>query len=181
TLHSAKGLEFPVVFICGLEEGLFPLSRSYDNRDDLEEERRLFYVGATRAKEKLFISWANARRKYGSFSQSHPSRFLRELDENLLKHEAQNKFPDSYQTYGKAQGAKRRKMYDDFEQVMPDYEDFSQEDGELQVGTRVRHQKFGIGKIVKISGRGENLKVHVRFDTGELKTLMVQYAKLQIL
>lgn len=182
TLHSAKGLEFPVVFVCGLEEGLFPLARSHENRDDLEEERRLFYVGVTRAKEKLYLSWANSRRKFGSFTQCYPSRFLTELDNTLVDHHVQNSFAYHERAFSSNHRRPRRKnAMDQFEQVMPDYEDFSQEFPQIGVGTRVRHAKFGIGKIVSADGHGENLKVNVRFESGETKTLMVQYAKLQIL
>jgi DNA helicase-2/ATP-dependent DNA helicase PcrA len=180
TLHSAKGLEFPVVFISGLEEGLFPLSRSHDNRDDLEEERRLFYVGATRAKEKLYITWASSRRKFGSFSQCYPSRFLRELDKSLIDLQVQNKFNDHYAVYSSGR-TRRRSSSDEFEQTMPDYENFSQEEQELHIGTRILHPKFGIGTVATMNGRGENLKINVDFENEGLKTLMVKYAKIQIL
>lgn len=182
TLHSAKGLEFPIVFVCGLEEGLFPLARSHENRDDLEEERRLFYVGATRAKEKLYIAYANSRRKFGTFTPSYPSRFLKELDTGLLEHHVQNNVSYHERPFtGNHRYQRRKSSYDEFNQTMPDYEDFSQEYPEIEIGTRVRHGKFGTGKIVAAAGQGDNLKVTVRFESGEIKTLMVQYAKLQIL
>lgn len=181
TLHSAKGLEFPVVFLAGLEEGLFPLSRSLENRDDLEEERRLFYVGATRAKEVLYLSYANARRKYGSFSPSTPSRFLREIDASLVQRHRQVNPAELLEQTRLPSGRSHRKRYSDAEQVMPDYENYSQENHAIDRGVVVRHPKFGVGTVVRVEGRGANMKVDVEFDDWGRKTLMVYYAKLEIL
>lgn len=168
TLHSAKGLEFPVVFITGLEEGLFPLSRSFDSNADLEEERRLFYVGATRAQEKLFISWAAVRPRYGESFNSLPSRFLKELTQ------------DSIETRNL-----RRIYHFRSEKVTPTYEpiyeDAFDEYAEIVRGREVKHELFGLGKIVHTDGHGENMKITVRFyDAGE-KRLVVKYANLQVL
>lgn len=169
TLHSAKGLEFPVVFITGLEEGLFPLSRTFDNIDDLEEERRLFYVGATRAQEKLFISWAAVRPRFGETFNNLPSRFLKELEPQYIE----TKNLRRIYHYRSEKPAKR--TYVPFEDESFD------EYTNLVPGREVRHELFGNGKIIKTDGRGENMKLTVRFyETGE-KRLMVKYANLIIL
>ncbi len=168
TLHSAKGLEFPVVFITGLEEGLFPLSRSFDNIADLEEERRLFYVGATRAQEKLFISWAAVRLRYGESFNSLPSRFLKELN------------PESIETKNL-----RRIYHYRSENVSPTYdpiyEEAFDEYEEIVRGREVKHELFGLGKIVQTDGHGENMKITVRFYEAGEKRLVVKYANLQVL
>ncbi len=184
TVHSAKGLEFPVVFIAGLEDGLFPLMRTQENRDEMEEERRLFYVGATRAKEVLYLSWARSRRRYKDLITCQRSRFLAELDPSLV--EARTFVSHTYETGGyhrPYRTTRRRKPVDDFEQVMPDYENFSQ-DGSgdtIPVGARIRHPAFGVGIVEQSIGRGENLKIKVRFQGEGLKTIVVKYVKLEIL
>ena len=180
TLHAAKGLEFPVVFLCGLEEGLFPLTRRVDSRDDMEEERRLFYVGATRAKEKLCLSYATRRSRFGESQTGYPSRFLKELDASLIDRlSTQNR----HRTDDAAHAHRRRKdaEFDDAEQAMPDYENISQEFMPLRPGAKVRHAQFGIGEVQSVDGAGESTKVVVKFQTIGKKTLMVQYANLQIL
>jgi len=180
TLHSAKGLEFPVVFICGLEEGLFPLTARIDSRDDMEEERRLFYVGATRAKELLCLSYATRRARFGESQTGYPSRFLKELDASLVeRYSSQN-----HHRMGYAAAAHRRhklQNFDETAQVMPDYENFTQEALALYPGMRVRHEKFGIGEVQAVDGAGESMKVVVNFRIKGKKTLMVRYANLQIL
>jgi len=173
TLHSAKGLEFPVVFIAGLEEGLFPVSRSLDDPQALEEERRLFYVGATRAKEKLYLSWARRRRRWGDTSERPRSRFLKEIDMSYCDVES------TYSFLSRGRGGQQREMWE--EQRMPSYEDESQENVEFHVGMRVRHPMFGRGTILKIESFTGTIKIKVLFDNGEEKRLVLPYAKLEIL
>ena len=176
---AAKGLEFPAVFMAGLEEGLFPISRSLENRDDLEEERRLFYVGATRAEEILYISWCGFRRRFGESKESIPSRFLREIDPSVIEH---NQLRQGFQTPASLARRRLQQRRRTRTQEMPDYENYSQEvNGGITAGTRVRHVKFGDGVIKGISGSGENAKVTVHFNSVGPKTLMVQYANLQII
>ncbi len=172
TLHAAKGLEFPVVFIAGLEEGLFPLSRSIDDPYALEEERRLFYVGATRAKQKLYLMWAKNRRRYGEI-KSYQSRFLKEIDEQFV----------SLETSPLLQRANRQQSSMDWSygDQMPNYEDQSQDVFELGKGMRVAHPKFGRGTILHVEGRAGNVKVLVNFDQIGNKRLVLPYAKLEIL
>ncbi len=177
TLHSAKGLEFPVVFIAGLEEGLFPLSRNAETQDELEEERRLFYVGATRAKEKLYLSYARTRSRFGEYHRNGmPSRFLKELDASLVKKEEAK--PDLF-TYHPASRPQRRRSPE--AQIMPSYEDFSQERIEFQAGMRIRHSHFGEGVVRLVEGQGERTKIHVAFADGSLRKIMVKYANIEIL
>ncbi|MFQ5865468.1 MAG: ATP-dependent helicase [bacterium] len=168
TLHSAKGLEFPVVFITGLEEGLFPLSRTFNCVDDLEEERRLFYVGATRAKEKLYLSWAAQRIRFGDNYNSLPSRFIKEIAPEFLVKQNLRK---SIQT----------RFYQPKAEKMPAYEDFSQEVPEISIGCQVRHSQFGVGVITAMQGKGENLKITVNFYEFGEKRLVVKYANLEVL
>ncbi len=180
TLHSAKGLEFPIVFISGLEEGLFPLIRTGDVDSDLEEERRLFYVGTTRAKEKLFLSYAATRSRFTgnakglTYNNNLPSRFLAELDQRFVQHESVRR-PRTFETR-EADGEK----YFGHEQIMPDYENESQEK-EIQVGKMVKHPQFGLGEILAVDGKGENLKLTIAFENVGTKKILVQYGNLQIL
>lgn len=173
TLHSVKGLEFPVVFITGLEEGLFPLSRSFESNDALEEERRLFYVGATRAKEKVFLTWSAQRMRFGETYKNISSRFLKEIDPELVIRHDLRRGDDTNKLDG-------RKRYKPAVDVMPAYEDFSQDTPEIYIGAEVRHGRFGLGKILYKEGHGENLKLTVDFyDAGE-KKLMFKYANLEV-
>jgi DNA helicase-2/ATP-dependent DNA helicase PcrA len=178
TLHSAKGLEFPIVFITGLEEGLFPLIRDGAVDADMEEERRLFYVGTTRAKEKLFLSRAYWRSRFGGNSQSClPSRFLQELDEQFVRQEEVRR-PRSFESPETAETRPRRYEYDG---AAPDYENESQETGEMSVGQFVKHPQFGLGEIRAIDGRGENTKLTIEFEKVGTKKILVKYGNLQVL
>ncbi len=172
TLHAAKGLEFPVVFITGLEEGLFPLSRISDDPLALEEERRLFYVGATRAKDKLYLTWAKNRRKYSGNPAQVRSRFLKELDSRFIE-SVRSKSVKSHEI-------SRPQLFVN-PNPMPDYENESQEYNEFNVGMRVKHQLFGKGVILKIDNRYGSVKLLVLFDTVGEKRLVLPYAKLEIL
>ena len=171
TLHAAKGLEFPVVFMAGLEEGLFPLSRSTEDPRDLEEERRLFYVGATRAKEKLYLFWSKNRKRFGE-SRSYMSRFLKEVDNQFVALEQSA-------TIKRAQSVQSRANWN--YDSMPQYEDESQEFVELNIGMRVKHQKFGKGTILSLEASSGGSKIVVNFDLYGRKRLVLPYAKLEIL
>jgi DNA helicase-2/ATP-dependent DNA helicase PcrA len=172
TMHSAKGLEFSVVFMSGLEEGLFPLSRSLSDPVALEEERRLFYVGATRAKEKLYLTWARNRRRFGESAEGVQSRFLKELDLAFVQIEGRRI----------SRGQKQRRPREEWEtEPMPNYEDESQEALQFRIGARVAHPTFGKGTIIKIEqGRG-TMKLIVLFDSWGERRLVLPYAKLEIL
>ncbi|MFQ6003518.1 MAG: 3'-5' exonuclease, partial [Candidatus Zixiibacteriota bacterium] len=168
TLHAAKGLEFPVVFIAGLEEGLFPLSRSLENPSELEEERRLFYVGITRAKERLFLSHARHRRRFGEMTNLR-SRFLDEIPEKFLQ--VEDYVSPTAEAFTKAD---LERIEDYFPETATLY------DSLLQVGTRVMHSHWGQGQIIQREGFGENLKLTVVFKGGIRKKLLAKYADLEI-
>lgn len=169
TLHSAKGLEFPLVFMAGVEEGLFPHKMSADDPDRLEEERRLCYVGITRAMEKLYISYAETRRLYGNETFNAVSRFVKEIPEECIQEvrlKAAVTRPVSFQRPA-TQKSNRQPMYD------------TGEGTGFRLGQRVRHALFGEGVILQFEGSGPNAVIQVNFkDTGS-KRLVMQYAKLE--
>jgi DNA helicase-2/ATP-dependent DNA helicase PcrA len=189
TLHAAKGLEFPVVFITGLEEGLFPLGGAESDRKELEEERRLMYVGVTRAKQKLYLSWAVTRYRYGELSYSSKSRFLDEIDSTLLRPEGgKGAATRPYRRPGVAAAgvisARRQKIASDdtdkyFSDVTPGYENESQDTFHAKVGSRVVHESFGKGRILALDGTGENARAVVEFESIGRKNLMLKYANLR--
>ena len=189
TLHAAKGLEFPVVFITGLEEGLFPLGGADSDRKELEEERRLMYVGVTRAKQKLYLSWAVTRYRFGELSHSSRSRFLDEIDVALLLPEGGNRPRSSpYRRPGApAPGVpvmrRQKKAPDDsekyFSDVTPAYENESQDAFHAKVGSRVVHESFGNGRILEVDGSGDNARAVVDFESVGRKNLMLKYANLR--
>jgi len=169
TVHSSKGLEFPVVFLTGLEDGLFPLYRALDSNETLEEERRLFYVGVTRAMHKVYLMYANNRRRMGSDDlYGIVSRFIGEIPEDNLE-----KISFTSALTRKVIGGKAGKhtktavsrtvvLFDDF-----------------QVGDYVEHAIFGIGKVMALSGQGENQRVGIEFKDGLKKKLVVKFANLK--
>lgn len=194
TLHSAKGLEFPVVFIAGLEEGLFPHSRSSEDQAELEEERRLCYVGMTRARRKLYLASANRRRFYGEYRPSSPSRFIDEVPDELLERElpaaasgfqpglwsgrrgagyGQNDYRDgSFRRGGPSRTREATPVYA--------YEDEDQSrSGRLEAGMRVRHAQFGVGTVISVEAMDGDQKVVVRFAGVGVKRLLAKYAKLE--
>jgi DNA helicase-2/ATP-dependent DNA helicase PcrA len=171
TLHSAKGLEFPVVFLCGLEDGLFPHQRSITDVQGLEEERRLCYVGATRAMRQLYLTYAEQRRMHGVDSYGAPSRFIAEIPVQLVE-EVRPRVQVSRPTYVPAQRApsmpaRGARFMDDAP-------------GSLRLGQRVRHQKFGDGVVLNVEGQGSNARVQVNFERQGTKWLMMGYANLEV-
>lgn len=176
TLHNAKGLEFAVVMIPGLEEGLLPHESAFDDDDELEEERRLFYVGMTRAKDELYLYAADTRRRAGLLDVRVSSRFVGEIsDENLEVEPARGVGAPAElrAVVGRRQSSRARSIF-------PDYETYSQESASVEVGTRVRHPRWGEGAVVEISGVGHDAIVRVRFDDGAEKRIMIRYGKLEI-
>ena len=175
TLHNAKGLEFSLVFIAGLEEGLFPLSRAYDEADALEEERRLFYVGITRAEDKLFMSWARQRRRAGDFTYGSLSSFASTIPDELLEYRKSNWLSPG--PYSKPIAVQNRGYKISHEQ--DEAFDMNQDSPGFVLGERVIHQTFGSGAVMEISGFGRDMKVKVKFDDVGEKKLLLRYAGLE--
>lgn len=170
TLHSAKGLEFPLVFLAGMEEGLFPNARSVEESGRLEEERRLAYVGITRARQKLVLSYAETRRLHGQDMYGMPSRFLREIPSPLLN-EVRPKVQVSRPTYLSSYAqAESRRNFGHAELAAPPG---------FKLGQNVRHAKFGTGIVTDIEGAGGHARVQVNFDDVGSKWLVLAYANLQ--
>ncbi|MEO5894661.1 MAG: UvrD-helicase domain-containing protein [Vicinamibacterales bacterium] len=192
TMHAAKGLEFPLVIIAGMEEGLFPHSRSGEDEEQIEEERRLCYVGMTRAERKLVITGAARRRVFGEYQATEPSRFLDEIPAELIDRVAPT-FTSSYQgsfshqhydfktnPYGR--GGRGRGGSRSSETPSPTYAYESEDQsagGAVRVGMRVRHAQFGVGTIMALEEHNDDVKVTVRFNTVGVKKLLSKYAKLE--
>jgi DNA helicase-2/ATP-dependent DNA helicase PcrA len=176
TMHMAKGLEWAVVALAGLEDGLFPLARSAGQPGGLEEERRLCYVGLTRARERLYLSWARTRYRGGRLELAEPSRFLDALPPDAVAERSTTPFWDRPERRGRGGRPVPR-----FRREEEPVEDVSQDRPRYVKGERVRHRKFGLGVVTAVSGRGRELKVTVTFDDGEVgtKQLLVAYAGLE--
>jgi len=187
TLHNAKGLEFPIVFLTGCEEGLFPLSRAIDSPREFEEERRLFYVGLTRAEDRVFLVYAYERYRWGQASAGGPSPFLLELPEQLIEWEEEplSGWGGSYGRRASAQDAAggAASAWDTLAVDDVPAEVTAQEVSDLapdyRPGERVQHNEFGVGTIVNVNGAGRDLKVTVRFDRGGEKRLVARFARLE--
>jgi DNA helicase II / ATP-dependent DNA helicase PcrA len=189
TMHISKGLEYPYVFIVGVEENLFPSGRSVDEEDEasLEEERRLAYVGMTRAREKLFLTFARARRVWGQEQFNPPSRFIKEIPEALVSFStAMNmpKFVTKYQHSSSGQAApnykiKKNSFGQDFDSF-PDYDEIDGGTGnDFQKGMKVRHPTFGAGSVFQTEGSGEEQKISVLFADQTIKKFVAKYARLE--
>ena len=205
TIHAAKGLEFPVVFVGGLEETLFPSAMSINTREELEEERRLFYVAVTRAKSKLWLTYANTRYRFGNLTQNEPSRFIDELPEERIDRayangnmknnqsgwNSGNAF-DKLRSAWKKPATEDRPRYTDkpaylnttaaikIKEHIPT-QDFAPSDtSNLQQGQKVEHQKFGFGEVLKMEGAAHNPIATVKFEHNGEKKIMLNYAKLRI-
>ncbi len=179
TLHCAKGLEFPIVFLVGMEDGLFPHHRRGEVAEDLEEERRLCYVGMTRAKEKLYLTNAERRRVFGSERYNYPSRFIEEIPQDLLTRRA----GDGAMTFqgDKGMDGTRYLDYSDSQIGEVSAELGESHGGDLEPGAWVRHPKFGPGVVKSREGRGEDLKVWVYFPSVGTKKLKVKQAGLEVM
>jgi DNA helicase-2/ATP-dependent DNA helicase PcrA len=187
TLHTAKGLEFPIVFIMGLEDGLFPHSRALNEGRDLEEERRLFYVGMTRAERKLYLTSAKYRRYFGNMDQqvSEPSRFLSEVPAELVEEVGERRRKPAPTYSGTS--------YNSVDAVMrvlpgvsrpaapaPGKRPGGKSAGKWVMGTRVRHAKYGTGTILRTEGEGDDMKLTISFMSHGLKKMIAKYAELEL-
>ena len=193
TIHASKGLEFKQVFVVGMEEDLFPSQMMMQSREDLEEERRLFYVASTRAMDKLYLSYALTRYRYGRLLNCEPSRFLEEVNPDLLKvnkrMSATRELPGAFRSEGppgsagfigiKKQPETRLPSAMHIHTPNPDFKPSNT--NALQEGQLVEHPKFGFGKVQKIETEGLNKKASIHFEHFGEKTLLLSFAKLRII
>ncbi len=178
TIHSAKGLEYPVVFITGLEEGIFPLMSSTLTLEELEEERRLFYVAITRAMDKLYMTYALQRYRYGSMTYQMKSRFLNEIDTSKLKYSKHSAVKHSRNKTIEVEGSSIR--YEYFEEDLHDDEKYIFQNNGIKKGSIVYHNNFGRGRVLDLSGRGDSKKAQIDFDKAGVKSIILKYANLRL-
>lgn len=191
TLHNAKGLEFPVVFVAGLEEGLFPLSRAYDEPEQLEEERRLFYVGITRAERKLYLTTARRRRRGAEWMDAVPSSFLEAVPKELLEvrqtpqlvERSRPRTPWRDSAFSYTPSRRSRLGFEPAPaRTAGEYEvDYSESQVAPRIikGARVRHPQFGAGTVVELAGAGADVRATIDFDDVGRKKVVLRYANLQ--
>jgi DNA helicase II / ATP-dependent DNA helicase PcrA len=205
TIHAAKGLEFPVVFVGGLEEGLFPNAMSINTREELEEERRLFYVAITRAKTRLYLSYANTRYKFGSLIQSDQSRFIDEIPVEYIdrafagggvkNQTSSGLWGNAFERMNRGFGGSNTNESKEKSFVstlvsgngkpkevahVPSANFVPGDITKLQEGMKVEHQKFGFGTVIKLEGSAHNPVATIKFEVNGEKKIMLNYAKLMI-
>lgn len=177
TMHSAKGLEFPIVFLAGMEEGVFPSYRSIGEESEMEEERRLCYVGITRAREKLFLTFTKSRTLFGNTTYNRQSRFIDEIPEDLLKYISENS--DLIKSDVR-KSVTNQISADEWKQRTASFIKATElNTDELVAGTRVLHKKFGAGTITAREPEGSDFKLEIDFDQFGMKRLLASYAKLK--
>lgn len=176
TLHAAKGLEFPVVFLVGLDEGLFPHSRTLMDSSQIEEERRLAYVGITRAEQQLYVTNASTRTMYGRISAYMPSRFLAEIPENLLE-EYHRKAAMPQQSTTTVPSKQRMSILS--KPVASSLPKKHAVDTNFAKGDKVRHKIWGIGTVLEVIGEGQNMQMKIQFPTKGIRQVVVKYAPLE--
>ncbi len=206
TIHASKGLEFPYVYVVGMEENLFPSQLSVNSRTELEEERRLFYVAVTRAETKATLSWANTRYRWGNLTYCEPSRFINEIDTQFLEiqqgeertpmgsdfsfsgglNQPSDRFSSKNTSSKNSKTSPKRSIRPNKPTFKPSKivtdSDFKPSDSKaLEKGQSVLHQRFGKGSVLEISGGGENRKALIAFENAGEKQLLLRFAKLQIL
>ncbi len=197
TLHAAKGLEFPVVFLVGMEEGVFPLSRQAEDEDELEEERRLAYVGITRAEEVLYVTNASSRMLFGRSSYNQPSRFLREIDDDLLTYtgqarKANTSFNATYKSSSTSSRSQfgsgvsladaikgRKSAVSSAGSVSARQGAAAKPVGDWSIGDTAHHKKWGDGTVLDVSGTGSNMELKIAFPEVGLKRLLAQMAPIE--
>ncbi len=199
TIHASKGLEFPYVYVVGMEENLFPSQLSVNSRTELEEERRLFYVAVTRAEIKATLSWANTRYRWGNLTYCEPSRFIEEIDAQFIEQPSSSK-NESESDYSFAGGLNnpsstfsspspskpattRRVNKPTFKpsKLVTDANFKASDSSLIEAGQNILHQRFGKGNVAELSGNGENKKALINFENAGQKQLLLRFAKLQIL
>jgi DNA helicase-2/ATP-dependent DNA helicase PcrA len=183
SMHAAKGLEFPLVIVAGMEEGLFPHARSTEELDEIEEERRLCYVCLTRARERLVLTGAARRRVYGDYTPTQPSRFLDEIPAELMERlepiAPSPRWRPGYELRNPyARGGRGRSNYRE-DQTTYAYEQEDQSAPGVRTGMKVRHRQFGIGTVLAVEDQGDDVKVTVRFAAVGTKKLLARFAGLE--
>lgn len=180
TTHSSKGLEFPVVFITGLEDGIFPLSSSMMEQEEMEEERRLFYVAITRAMQKLYMTYALQRYRFGNVSYQMKSRFINEIDTSKLDYQKSSVMTRHKSRSHQEEGTSIK--YEFYNNKASDdvLNDIFREDLGVKKGSVVFHNNFGKGKVIDVSGRGDAKKASIHFDKVGVKNIILKYANLTI-
>jgi len=211
TIHLAKGLEFPTVFVVGMEEDLFPSAMSVNSRAELEEERRLFYVALTRAEHQAYLTYSQSRYRWGKLTDCDPSRFIQEIDSKYIDFlsapETNYRYKSSISEdiFGDVDKSKLRqtkpvagippKWVRENEDPKPNHDirrlkdmskisasnSSSNENSSLREGQIIMHERFGKGKILNLEGAGADKKAEIRFETGGIKKLLLRFAKLNIL
>ena len=185
TIHASKGLEFPYVFVVGMEEELFPSMLSLSSQEDLEEERRLFYVAITRAEKRLFLSHSNIRFKWGQYIDTSASRFLSELNEKFITKKRfvkSNKNNLPKYRIKTSQNISNKKVSRNFKNIRKTDNSISNENiNTFKTNQIVEHNKFGVGKIIEIQGSGANTKAIVLFENIGKKNLLLKFAKLRLI
>lgn len=209
TIHLAKGLEFPYVYIVGMEEDLFPSAMSMNTRSELEEERRLFYVALTRAEKQAYLTYTQSRYRWGKLIDAEPSRFIEEIDEKYIEYltpplDSNYRYKPLIDSdiFGEVDKSKLR-LKKPLSGTPPEYKKPSEEklrklrklkpdlgeplaqnnlfDNDLKVGNKIEHSRFGKGEIIKIEGIGNDRKAEIRFDNGGIKKLLLRFARLQVI
>ena len=188
TIHLAKGLEFPYVYIVGLEENLFPSAMNLNSRNDLEEERRLFYVALTRAEKKVFLSYVLSRYRWGKLIDSEQSRFINEINEefiqrNIIQKTISKTYSDrpSFNKVGVRYNKVQSKPPKNFVRIKKPSSNSNLFNNKLNVGNIVLHERFGRGKVLAIEGRAENLKAEIQFERVGSKKLLLRFSKLKVI
>jgi len=208
TIHLAKGLEFPYVYIVGMEEDLFPSAMSMNTRSELEEERRLFYVALTRAEKQAYLTYAQTRYRWGKLIDSEPSRFIEEIDEKFVEHLTPIENTYRYKSFidadifgdvdksklrqqkpkngtapslGSPNASQLRKLRKLKPQLAQPLANTNVIDSNLAEGSLVNHTRFGKGKVLKIEGVGNDKKAEIQFERGDIKKLLLRFAKLEVL
>ena len=176
TLHAAKGLEFPVVFLVGLDEGLFPHSRTLMDSSQIEEERRLAYVGITRAEQQLYVTNASTRTMYGHVAAYMPSRFLAEIPETLME-EYHRKAAMPQQRTASVPAQQRLSILS--KPVASSLPKKHAVDTTFAKGDKVRHKIWGIGTVLEVIGEGQNMQMKIQFPTKGVRQVVVKYAPLE--
>jgi ATP-dependent DNA helicase pcrA len=175
TLHAAKGLEFPVVFLAGLDEGLFPHSRTLMDSAQIEEERRLAYVGITRAEQYLYVTNASTRTMYGRVSAYLPSRFLNEIPEELMEEYRRR----AEMPRGERQVPGEQRVSILTKAVTSQLPKAHHVDGDWQTGDKVRHKVWGVGTVLDVIGEGAAMQMKISFPSKGIRQVVVKYAPLE--